>query len=266
MKRDQQKTLQVMSYNIKYATEEDGENSWSQRKNRLIALLKKYEPDVFGVQEAKLEQLQYINQELDHYAYVGAGRDGGNEGLFNAIFFDCRNFEVVNENTFWLSETPDEPSKGWDAAFRRTCTYALMKRLNTGDQFWIFNTHFDHQGEAAMEKSAEMIIDKMRTVNDEQHPAILVGDFNLEAESKPIIFLSEQMADSKKTAVEIAPGPDETFNAYKYDEPPIARIDYIFTDSKIEVLKYAVLTDSEEELYPSDHFPILIELFFKQTQ
>ena len=263
MGRDQQKTLQVMSYNIKYATEEDGEDSWSQRKDRLIALLKKYEPDVFGVQEARLEQLRFIKEELDHYAYMGTGRDGGDEGLFNAIFFDCRNFEVSNDHTFWLSETPNEPSKGWDASFRRTCTFALVNRINSRDKFWLFNTHFDHQGEEAMEKSAEMIIEKMRIVNDEKFPAILVGDFNLEADSGPITFLSEQLADSKKTAREIAPGPDETFNAYEYDEPPIARIDYIFTDSKIEVLKYAVLTDSQEEHYPSDHFPVLTEIKFK---
>ncbi|WP_424494636.1 endonuclease/exonuclease/phosphatase family protein [Salinimicrobium sp. GXAS 041] len=252
--------FQVMSYNIKFATEEDGENSWSRRKSHLKDLIASYTPDVLGVQEARLEQLQFLKNKLKIYEYFGTGRDGGKKGLYNAIFYKAAIFSISEESTFWLSETPGEPSMGWDAAYPRVCTYALFTNKQTGKKCWIFNTHFDHQGEEAVEKSAALILQRIKAVNDEYYPVILMGDFNLEPEDRPIQFLAKNLNDSRKIAAKVAAGPEETFNAYEFQEPPIGRFDYIFVNDSVEVLRYAVLTDSREEKYPSDHFPVLVEI------
>lgn len=254
--------LHIMTYNIKYATEEDGENSWSKRKERLSRLISNYHPEVFGVQEARKEQLDFLQESLDAYNYFGIGREGEENGLFNAIFYNSSKIRVLEEATFWLSKTPEEPSTGWDADYPRICTYGLFEDKKSQEKFWLFNTHFDHQGEEAVEESAKLIINRIREANREDLPAILLGDFNLEPGSGPIKYLSEQLEDSRQIAKEVAPGPEETFNAYEFHEPPIGRFDYIFVSDRVQVLKYAVIDDAEDEKYPSDHFPILLDLQF----
>ncbi len=256
--------IEVMSYNIKYANENDGENSWSLRKDHLANQIKFYQPDIFGVQEAVLEQLEYFEGTMPEYNYVGVGRDDGKtKGEFSAIFYDSNRFEVLKENTFWLSKTPDEISVGWDAALPRVCTYAKFRDKNSGENFWVFNTHFDHVGERAREESAGLIWKKMQELNSEGLPVILMGDLNLEPNAPGIKFLSEKLNDSK-TIAELDFGPEGTFNGYNFLEPVKRRIDYIFTSKEnIEVLKYAVLSDSWELKYPSDHLPVLVQLKFK---
>lgn len=253
--------MEVMSYNIKYANENDGENSWSKRKAHLTAQLKFYEPEIFGVQEAVLEQLEHFEGSLENYKYVGVGReDGAKKGEFSAIFYKSKEYEVLEEDTFWLSETPDKPVKGWDAALPRICTWTLFQKKDSGEKFYVFNTHFDHIGEQAREESAELIIDKIEEINIKDFPVILMGDLNLEPETKPIQFLSEQMNDSKNVAEKVVFGPEGTFNGYHFDEPVTDRIDYIFINEGFRVLKYAVLSDSKDLKYPSDHLPVFVTL------
>lgn len=256
--------VEIMSYNIRFLTENDGENSWSYRKDHLTNQLKFYEPDIFGVQEAVYEQLQHFDSQLENYEYIGVGRDqGGNEGEFSAIFYDIGEFRVLEEDTFWLSKTPEKPSTGWDAALPRICTWALLQNKSTGEKFYVFNTHFDHVGEKAREESAKLIVEKIDSINTENLPVILMGDLNLEPETAAIQFLSEKMNDSKEVAEKVAFGPEGTFNGYRFNEPVTRRIDYIFTDDNFRVLKYAVLSDSKDLKYPSDHLPVLVELELK---
>ena len=254
--------MSIMSYNIKYANENDGENSWSNRKEHITNQLKFYEPDIFGVQEALLEQLEHFEDHLDNYEYLGVGRDDGkNKGEFSAIFYKEDKFDVLQKNTFWLSDTPSKPSKGWDAAFPRVCTYALFEKEDSEKKFWVFNTHFDHRGDEARAKSAKLILKKISEINKSEYPVIFMGDLNLEPDSKPVKLLSENLTDSRKAAKDVIFGPEGTFNAYEFHEPVSRRIDYIFTSPEnVEVLKYAVLTDSRDLRYPSDHFPVLVTL------
>lgn len=256
--------MEVMSYNVRYPNEIDGENSWSHRKDYISNQIRFYEPDFFGVQEAVHEQLEFFKNKLEKYKYIGVGRDDGkNAGEFSAIFYDTLQFKVLEQDTFWLSETPEKVSVGWDAAMERVCTYGLFKEKESGKKFWIFNTHFDHLGHEARKESAELILWKISEVNIENLPVILMGDFNLEPEASGILKISEVMNDSRNFS-NYSFGPDGTFNGFKFMEPVTRRIDYIFTSKgNIEVLKYAVLTDSKDQKYPSDHFPVFIELQLK---
>ena len=253
--------LEIMSYNVRYANENDGENSWSLRKNYITNQIRFYEPDIFGVQEAVLEQLEYFGDNLENYNYLGVGRDDGkSKGEFSAIFYKTKKFNVLQKNTFWLSETPQKISVGWDAAMERICTYALCEEKETGKKSWVFNTHFDHIGEEARRESADSVLAKIAEVNSENLPVILMGDFNLEPETPGILKISEIMNDSRHFS-KFQFGPEGTFNGFKFSEPVSRRIDYIFTSKgNIDVLKYAVLTDSKDQKYPSDHFPVFVEL------
>ena len=253
--------VSVMSYNIRYATESDGENAWSQRKDYLAKQVAFYEPGILGVQEALQEQLEYLDEELEDYKWFGEGRDGKNKGEFSAIFYNTQKFEVLDMGTFWLSETPHRISIGWDAALNRICTYGLFREKASGKEFYVFNTHFDHLGEVARLRSAELIVEKIKNINAENLPVVLMGDFNLEPASSALAPILGYLNDAKAVASEVAYGPEGTFNGFKFHEPVTKRIDYVFTSHEgIEVLKHGVLSDSKDLKYPSDHFPVLVVL------
>ncbi len=170
--------LTVMSYNIKYANEMDGGNSWSLRKDHLAGQLKFYEPNIFGVQEALHSQLEFLKDELSGYEYFGKGRDDGDQkGEFSAIFFKTNKFELLKHGTFWLSSTPENPGRGWDADYPRVCTYGLFKEKETGKEFWVFNTHFDHNGVEARAESVKLIKRKINELNPEEKANDLNGRF-----------------------------------------------------------------------------------------
>lgn len=257
--------IEVMSYNIRYANENDGENSWSKRRSYITNQLKFYEPHILGVQEALLVQLEHFKENLLNYDYVGVAReDGKQKGEYTAIFYDTRRFDALENETFWLSETPSKVSTGWDAALPRVCTYVKLKDKNTGEEFYVFNTHFDHIGEKARLESSKLILKKIEEVNKENLPVILMGDLNLEPNAEGVKLLADKMNDSKMVCQEVSFGPEGTFNGYKFGEPVTRRIDYIFTSKdNVQVIKHAVLSDSRDLKYPSDHLPVYAEIKFE---
>ncbi|MFA6402715.1 MAG: endonuclease/exonuclease/phosphatase family protein [Salinivirgaceae bacterium] len=252
--------LTAITYNIRLDVASDGENAWMYRKDKVCGLLAFYEPDVIGVQEAVPSQMSYIDSSLTAYNFVGVGRDGGNIGEYSAIFYKTNRFEVLEQSTFWLSETPDTVSFGWDAACRRICTYSLFKDKESGKKFWVFNLHLDHVGQEARINGVKLVVHKIKDLNSDNLPVILLGDFNATLESEPIQLVSQEFVDSRE-ASGLVYGSNGTFNGFKFHEPASECIDYIFTSRKgFKVLKYAVLTDSYNCHYPSDHFPVLVKL------
>ena len=257
--------IKIMTYNIRLDIAIDGENAWSHRKKFFTSQLQFYEPDILGIQEARPNQVIDISNALLKYNHIGIGREGIGKGEASNIFYKKERFSVSNESTFWLSETPNEISKGWDAACNRVCTFALFKDLKSKKSFWVFNTHLDHIGEVARSKSIELIISKIEMVNDQKLPVIFMGDFNSEPNENRIIELKKIMNDSRELSVEKPFGPLGTFNNFQYNEPATKQIDYIFLtkNSPIIVNKYSVLTDSKNLRFPSDHFPVCIEIKFE---
>ena len=253
--------VKLMTYNIKYANENDGENSWSYRKDWITSQIKFYEPDIFGVQEALQVQIDYFSEHMPNYKHIGVGRDDGmKKGEYSAIFYNSEKFKVLKNNTFWLNETPTKIKKGWDAALPRICTYGLFENKKTGEKFWYFNTHFDHVGVKARQESAKLIFEKITELNTQDYPVVLSGDFNLMPDTKSIQYLSEQMIDTKGAA-DLVFGPEGTYNGFNFSEPVTRRIDYVFLSKNgFHVKKYAVLSDSKDLKYPSDHLPVIVEL------
>ena len=257
--------LKVMTYNIRLDVAVDGENDWSHRKDFFTSQIQFYEPDVFGIQEATPNQVIDISNALSQYNHIGIGREGVGKGESSNIYYKKERFSVSKETTFWLSETPNEISKGWDAACNRVCTFALFEDLKSNKSFWVFNTHLDHIGEVARTKGIELILSKIEAVNNQKLPLIFMGDFNSEPNENRIIELKKIMNDSRELSVEKPFGPFGTFNNFQYNEPATKQIDYIFLskNSPFIVNKYAVLTDSKNLRFPSDHFPVYIEMKYE---
>lgn len=259
-------SLKIMTYNIRLDVSSDGENDWNHRKDFFTSQIQFYEPDVFGVQEATPTQVVAISNALIQYENVGIGREGVGKGESSNIYFKKDKFTILDSSTFWLSDTPNEISMGWDAACNRVCTYALFKDNKTKQFFWVFNTHLDHIGEVARTKGIELILSKIAALNTKKYPVIFMGDFNTEPKEDRIIKLQKVMNDSRSISQNKPFGPEGTFNGFKHDEPVTKRIDYIFIskNSNLNVIKYAVLSDSKDLKYPSDHLPVLVELNFKK--
>jgi endonuclease/exonuclease/phosphatase family metal-dependent hydrolase len=256
--------LKVMSYNIKYDNTSDTVNNWNNRKAFLISQLNYYNADVIGTQEGLHHQLEDIKSALDRYDYVGLGRDNGDtKGEYSAIFYNKEKVKVLKNGTFWLSLSPDKPSKGWDAALNRICTYALFKDKDTKETFWVFNTHFDHRGDVARVESSKLILKKISEINKKDLPVVLTGDFNLTAQDQGILEITEQMLDTHVVAGENAFGPKGTFNGFHFEKPVQNKIDYVFISKDgFKVIKSGILSDSQDCKYPSDHFPVLVDLNF----
>ena len=251
----------IISYNIRYDNNWDIENSWKIRRNKISQILVQYSPSIIGIQEGLINQVQYIDSSLIDYDYVGVGRDDGKKkGEFCAIYFDTTRYVLLKNSTFWLSETPDTISVGWDAALERICTYGLFKDRITKEELLVFNTHFDHIGVVAREKSSELILKRINKINRQSLPVILMGDFNSIPNSSPVKEIKTELSDALQISLEKLQGPRGTFNGFNEDLPIEKRIDYIFTNN-LKVLSYTHINDRlNNNRHISDHLPVMIKI------
>lgn len=256
--------MNVASYNIRFNNPGDGENAWPNRKDQVAQLLRFHEVDVFGLQEALIGQIDDLQLALPDFQWIGVGReDGKQEGEFSPVFFNTKKFSLKEKGWFWLAENCTQPVLGWDAACKRICTWVILKEKKSGKSLLFLNTHFDHVGNAARNNSSDLILKKIKELNPKNLPVILAGDFNLTPETEPIARIKAVLSDSKEVSEAPAYGPEGTFNAFKFDHPLNDRIDYIFVSQQVKVKKYAVLSDSKNRRYYSDHLPVLVTVELK---
>ena len=251
--------LKVMTYNIRYDNPGDGINQWSNRKEKVLDLISKYDPSILGVQEALLPQLEDITRALPEYVFVGVGRDDGKKkGEFSALLYKKGKFEVLEENTFWLSKTPEIPgSKDWDAAITRVATWARLRDKDSGDVFLVINTHFDHIGKEARSQSAALLKSKAEQLAGDL-PVIITGDFNCTREETPYQVMMETNGLLLKDS---APeNPQGTFCNFAVGAMPCRAIDYIFISKHWKTIQYQVIADNDGKNYPSDHLPVMVNL------
>lgn len=256
--------FKVMSYNIKYDNVNDTVNNWNDRKQAMVKLISNYAPSFIGMQEVLHHQLTFLDEQLPSHRYIGVGRDDGKQkGEYSPIFYNTNEFDVLKSDTFWLSPTPDVISVGWDASMERICTYGFFEHKASKQKVWVFNTHFDHIGEEARAKSAELIAKKIKESTNETAPIVLMGDLNLPPESSPIQFLQQQFSDGQTSTKTSFYGPTGTFSGFDHSKILDTRIDYIFTDV-LEVEAYIHIDDRmENNKHISDHLPVLAGLRFK---
>lgn len=252
-------SLKVISFNVRTSVKDDGENSWENRKEASKAMLEEQQPDIFGVQEAQPDQLAYIAGACPDYVPFGVGRDkGDDEGEHASIFYNRHTLEMVDGGTWWLSETPDVPSVGWDAKYPRTATWALMKDLRNGRQFYFVNTHLDHKGANARRNGLAMVVEKTRGLNPDI-PLVLTGDFNVEPGDSCLVDVDRLMLSARKVAEKTTDAP--SCNGFK--APATKTIDYIYFVGFEKALEFAVLDKSYAgKPFISDHYPVVSTLVY----
>lgn len=254
--------VKVMSYNIRCGSCEkpDDVNHWSRRKYLVADLIKKSGADVIGLQEAEIFQVKDLVTLLDGFDWVGAGRDDGAEkGESNAVLVRRAVFRIESQKTVFLSQTPEQVSKGWDAMFNRTLTQLQLKSVVTGKVVHFLNTHFDHEGQKARSESAKLIVQTVQALGD-RAAVILTGDLNGQPGFGGYRSLSAQLKDAALASHTPNTGGDITFNGFGKEIEPGNKIDYVFVSPGVEVQAHGVLTDLHNGLYPSDHFPVVAQV------
>ncbi|MGN1212297.1 MAG: endonuclease/exonuclease/phosphatase family protein [Candidatus Cryptobacteroides sp.] len=267
--------LKVISYNIRLASANDGENNWENRRPASIAMLQEQDPDIFGLQEALGRQVKYLSENLPKYKSVGVGRDDGAlKGERMTIFYDTTRVALLDWGTYWLSETPDVPSFGWGAACRRTATWTKLHHISTGKDFFYVNTHLDHVSAEARKNGLALIVREIEKMNPDGYPMLLTGDFNIPPASDNLVELDKIMTSARKGAID-SDGKG-SFNGWgKYGNSDSAPtwdgpvetspmlIDYIYYSSFSKCLKFRVLDGEYAGVkYISDHYPVMAEFRF----
>lgn len=268
--------LKVASYNIRYANRGDSLRGfvWGERGNYIFEQLRYEAPDVFGCQEVLARQLDDMAAALPEYDYVGVGRDdGARAGEHEPVFWRKDRFGLLDKGWFWLSETPDQPGKGWDAACVRICTWAYLKDKCSGKKLWVFNLHMDHVGVVARAESAKLIVRQIEQRCKPSEAVFVMGDFNVDQTDGIFATFtqSEVLTDTYERALHRFT-PTGTFNSFRPDSFTTARIDHIFVSPIVTVEEYAIRTDTYRTALPedagyearvlSDHFPVFVKVSF----
>ena len=259
--------LRVMSFNIRNSHAKDGVNHWEGRKGLVYSVIRDYAPDVLGLQEANSFQLKELSNEFPEYGKVGEGSMGGAKGQYSAILFLKKRFKLSDSGSFWLSETPTEPSKSWGSAHHRICTWVGLLDRESQQTIYIYNAHMDDGSRKAREKGARMIMDHIQG-QAKTTPFVFMGDFNAPEDSETLKIikgnsearqnLGMQMVDSFRV---LYPNRKKvgTYNGFtgQSDE---SKIDYIMIRPSVKVIEASILQTNLKGRYPSDHFPVTAEL------
>lgn len=253
-------SFHIASYNLRLNLASDGHNAWPKRAEAVKALIRYHEFDVFGTQEGLPEQIDELAR-MDEFAHVGVGRDDGKRaGEHSAIFYRKARFEALSQGDFWFSQTPEVPSKGWDArCCNRLASWVQLRDRESQRRFFVFSVHFDHEGEVARKESAQLLLRKVKEIAGTA-PVFCLGDFNSTPETEQIQRMQVALRDAYLVSQSPPYGPVGTFNGFKIDAEMKARIDYVFVSAGISVLKYGVLSDSLSGRFPSDHHPLLLRV------
>lgn len=262
-----QRSLNVMTFNIRLDTASDSLNNWQYRKENLVSQVLHHRTSLLGVQEALENQMQDLQGLLKGWKHVGVPRDNSKGGEYSAIFYDSARLSLIEQNTFWLSENIYKKGiKGWDAALPRIVTWAKFRDNLTKKVFYIFNTHFDHKGKIARRESAKLLLKQIETIAG-KYPVIAMGDFNAPPSDEPIKIITDNanplhLTDAKSVSVAAHYGPTGTFNGFTSGETTPDPIDYIFIKNEVRVLSHATFSQTWNGRFSSDHFPVFAEIVF----
>lgn len=261
-----QEKLRVMTFNIRLETTSDGINQWQNRKEYVASTIAFHEVALCGLQEAFIGQIKDLQTQLPSYEFVGKGRDDGyQKGEFSCILYDKQKINILKSGTFWLSETPEKPGFGWDAKHNRVVTWAYCQEKQTKKKFYVFNTHFDHQGVVARRESAHLLKQKVQEIAG-KNPAIVMGDFNAEITQEPMAILTKKtekevhLIDTKAISETLHFGPNGTFTGFQQAELSENAIDHILVTPTWKVKKHAAFSHTWKGRYASDHFAVYVEL------
>ncbi|WP_312137952.1 endonuclease/exonuclease/phosphatase family protein [Sphingobacterium sp.] len=257
--------IKVSAYNIRYNANADvkGGNGWDIRKKPVAELIEKHGFEIVGTQEGDKQQMSDLRTLLPAFEQVSYPYGGKGDLHTAAILYKKDRFEVLDQGVFWLSETPDEPSMGWDATDRRICSWAKFKEKKSGKTFYFFNVHFYWRLEVAKRESGPLMVRKIKEIAGDA-PAVCVGDFNSTSETSQILAMKASMQDAYDATETTRKGIEDTnLGGGNFLGPAKGRIDYIFVSKNVRVKDYEVYSDRYNgDRYPSDHLPLASTIEF----
>jgi endonuclease/exonuclease/phosphatase family metal-dependent hydrolase len=260
-------SLTVMTYNLRYASDTPP-NAWGARRPVAAAMVRELKPDLIGTQEGLYRQLVDLDADLPEYRWIGLGREGGSHGEYMAVFYRPERFEALEYDHFWLSDTPDRiGSASWGNQVRRMVTWVRFLDREANREFVFVNTHLDHQSQPSREKSAELILERLKKL-EPKGPQILVADFNAAAGKNPVydkLVNAEAFVDTWTVAKKQGEALG-TFHNYRGPQAGGGRIDWILLRGPWQVESSEVVTFSQDGQYPSDHFPVMARLRWSPTE
>ena len=254
--------LKVMTFNIRYGSADDGENSWKYRKQILFDVIHDFNPGLLDMQEVLKFQLDELLKEMPSYFQIGVGRDDGiTAGEYSPILFSKDRFILDTTETFWFSDTPHIPgSKSWGNNITRICTWAKLSDKLSGRSFYLLNVHLDHQSVPSRIKSAGALVEKIKSFK-EKLPVILTGDFNTGEEEETIKIIKKSGLIDSYRALHTKSTNEGTFNDFKGIDTN-DKIDYIFISKDFTCRESNIIKTNKNGRYPSDHFPVTAILNF----
>jgi endonuclease/exonuclease/phosphatase family metal-dependent hydrolase len=257
-------TVRAMSFNLRFAATQPP-NAWPDRRPVVRQLIEQTAPDIIGTQEGIYAQLRDIATDLPVYDWIGLGREGGNRGEFMAVFFRKDRFEPVAVDHFWLSDTPDRiGSITWGHKYQRMATWVRLRERASGREFYVWNTHLDHEVETAREKAAGLIRDRIAAL-DPTVPLLLTGDFNCAAGASRAYEILTRDAGLTDTWTMTSTRVNDGLNTFHNYEPPLrdgVRIDWILARGVPTVENVGIVDFHQGDQFPSDHFPVVADVRF----
>jgi len=257
-------SLNVMSFNIRYGTARDGDNAWELRRSALIEAIEAFRPDVLGVQEALHFQLDELVVAMPRYQRIGMGRtDGVEAGEYAAILIDRSRLEVLEESTFWFSDTPSVPgSTSWGNDITRICTWARLRDRASGRSFYAYNVHWDHRSQPSRERSGALLLQTIIGRGFSEDPVLVTGDFNA-GETNPafrqLLESPEALLVDTFRLIHPMVGEVGTFNGFEGTTSG-EKIDAVLASGGWEVVAAQIDRAARQGRYPSDHFPVTATL------
>jgi endonuclease/exonuclease/phosphatase family metal-dependent hydrolase len=258
--------IRVMTYNIRLDLESDGANRWSNRRDQFIGQIRLMRPAILGLQEVVPGQKADLEKAFPDFTFLGIAREPGPSGEAANLAFDHNQFRLGSTGNFWLSPTPNVPSKGWDAAYSRIATWARLVRKSDGKKFLVLNTHMDNEGQIARLEGAKQIVRWLSSNRKSGESVLVTGDMNTTADTPPIKeFTSAALGLRDARLISKTPpvGPEGTWNDFRAIPLPQdeMRIDFVLVDPKIDVADYGVLAwHGDGNRTASDHFPVVADL------
>ncbi len=252
--------MRVMTFNLRFENDRDGQNSWICRRDLVVNLIKEHGPDILGTQEGRVSQLTYLDEQLTQYEIHTPSRVLDDTCQYPTLFFRKGRFRILKGEEFWLSRTPNvHRSKNWDSAFPRMMSTAKAADLTSGRVFQAAVTHLDHMGKKARLCQAQIIA---RWVQDENVPVILMGDFNDGPASRTHAALANRETGLSDTWQVLGHGEgSEYFTHHAFSGVPQKdRIDWILISRSFTPVNARMVHDHLEGRYASDHFPYYADL------
>jgi len=272
--------LNVMSFNIRYGTAKDGDNSWPNRRELVFDVLRRDKPGVVGLQEALHFQIEEILKALPAYEHFGVGRDDGKtKGEYAAILYRKDLFRQIDGSTFWLSDTPEKvASTSWGNNTTRICTWVRLEHRKSGIPFTIYNVHLDHRSQSSRERSAEFVADRIRK-SGTVDPFLILGDFNASETNPAIRYLKGEIPRASEDGPSVpSPALVDTFRVRHPDATDVGtfsgwrgrktgpKIDYVFAPSWVRVLDASIVHEKKDGRCPSDHYPVSARLVIPRVR